>query len=142
MIWFTGILQDTRNKTNESKRNKQTKKTELWVWCLLHSYAHCLTLRHICVLYCKRTNNKSFISGTSTSKIIIFQFFWTQSPFFFLSDWKHIFWARPLKIAQAFFLPLDYFFGCVIEETHAQPTWKLIGIAKCRVKICNWVVRN
>ena len=82
MIWFTGILQNTCNKTNESKRNKQTKKTELWVWCLLHSYAHCLTLRHICVLYCKRTNNKSFISGTSTSKIIIFQFFCTQSPFF------------------------------------------------------------
>ena len=118
MIWFTGILQKTCNKTNENKRNKQTKKTELWVWCLLHSYAYCLTLRHICVLYCKHTNNNFFISGTNTSKIIIFQFFGLNVHFFL--EWleRHLFGRAISPIAQAFFLPLDHFFGCILEETH------------------------
>ena len=62
-----------------------------------------------------------FISGTSTAKMILFQIFGLYLHFFLELMETHLFWARPFKIAQAFSLPLDYFFGCVLEETHGTP---------------------
>ena len=140
MIWFAGILQNTRcNNTNENKTNKKTLSCKCGVFYTITRIDwHC----HISVFYCKHTNNSFFISGTSTSKIIV-SIFWTLPPFFSWVNGNTCFWARPSKIAQASFLPMDYFFGCVLEETHGTtPTWKPEGIAKCRLEICNWVVRN
>ena len=116
--------------------NKQTKgNTELWVWCLLHSYAHCLTLRDICVLYCKYTNNKSFISGTSTSKIIIFQFFGLN--FHLFPEWLelHLFGRALSRSHKLFSCPWTIFLDAFLNKRMAQPTWKSKGIAKCRVEI-------
>ena len=38
----------------------------------------------------------------------------------FLPDWlgTHIFGSTLTRSHQLFFLPMDYFFGCVLEETH------------------------
>ena len=144
MIWFAGILQNTCcNKINENK----TKKPLSCVWCLLHNFAHSLTLCHMHQTECVLLQTHKwliFFSGTSTSTIIIIQFFWTLPPFFFLSDWKHIFsFGRALKKShQLFSCPWTTFLDAFLKKRMAPPSWKPEGIAKCRLEICNWVVRN
>ena len=122
--------------------NKQTKENrKLWVWCLLHSYAHCLTLRHICVLYCKHTN-KCFISGRVRRKSLFFSIFWTRPPFFSWVIGNTPYWRALSRSHKLFSCPWTTFLDAFLKKHMAQPTWKSKGIAKCRVKICNWVVRN
>ena len=113
------------------KTIKQKQTLRCQVWCLLNSYAHCLTLCHISFTANTQITN-FFNSDTSTSNSIIFHFFGLC--FHFFCSWVNgntSFWARPLKIAQVFSLSLDYFFGCVLEETHGNTK----GSAECRVEI-------
>ena len=80
----------------------------------------------------------------STSKIIIFQFFGLYLHFFLEWMETHLFGRALPRSHKLFPLLLDYFCGCVLEETHGSTnvTWKSEGSAKCGEEICNWVVRN
>ena len=124
---------------------KQTKNTELWVWCLLtHSSAHWLTLCGASVCCTVNTQITNFsISGTTTSKIIYFLLFLNSTSKFFLTV-NGTFLGAPFQDRTTFFFTtLVLFFGCVLEETHGSRKWR----AECREQTfnqgyCNWVVRN
>ena len=51
-----------------------------------------------------------FVSGASTAKMILFQIFGLYLHFFLELMETHLFWARPFKIAQAFFPSLGLLF--------------------------------
>ena len=144
MIWFAGVLQDTCcNKTDENKTNK--KKTLTWVWCLFHNYAR-IDWHHVTsVRFTANTQIANFSFQVLVRRKSLFFNFLDSTSIFLLSEWKHIFFGRTLaRSHQRFSLLLDYFFGCVLEETHGSTnaTWKSEGSAKCGEEICNWVVRN
>ena len=130
MIWFAGILQNTCcNRINE---NKTKKNTELCV-VFLHNFAHSLTWSHMhqteCVLL--RTH-KWLIFHFRYADNHYFSIFLDSLSIFFL---EHILLGGPLQDRTFFFsCPWTTFLGCVLEETH--------GTTKCRLEICNWVVRN
>ena len=120
MIWFSGILQNTCcNKINENK----TKKPLNCVWCLLHNFAHSLTLCHMhqteCVLLQTHKLLIFLFQALVRRRSLLFNFFGLYLHFFswVIGNTSSVLGA-PLKIAPAFFLPMDYFFGCVLEETH------------------------
>ena len=141
MIWFAGILQNTRcNNTNENKTNKKTLSCKCGVFYTITRIDwHYVTS----VCFTANTQITHFSFQVLVRRKSLFQFFGLYLHFFSWVNGNTCFWARPSKIAQASFLPMDYFFGCVLEETHGTtPTWKPEGIAKCRLEICNWVVRN
>ena len=122
------------------KTIKQKQTLRCQVWCLLNSYAHCLTLCHISFTANTQITN-FFNSDTSTSNSIIFHFFGLC--FHFFCSWVNgntSFWARPLKIAQAFFsCPWTTFFDAFLKKRIATPK----GVLNAGLKlICNWVVRN
>ena len=63
-------------------------------------------------------------------KSISFVLFLDSSATFFLGEWTHAFWARPLKMAHGFFFrPFVLRFGCVLEETHGT-TYSLEVVRK------------
>ena len=120
MIWFAGVLQDTCcNKTDENKTNK--KKTLSWVWCLFHNYAR-IDWHHVTsVRFTANTQIANFSFQVLVRRKSLFFNFLDSTLIFFLSEWKHIFWARPPKIAQAFRLLLDYFLDAFLKKRMAAP---------------------
>ena len=93
---------------------------------------------HQCVLLQTQKITNFFISGTSTSKIIIFQFFGPYLHLFLEWMETHLFWARPFKIAQAFFTALGLLFlDAFLKKRMAPPTWQSKGSPKCRIEMCN-----
>ena len=147
MIWFAGILhvQDTCCiKTNENKTT--TKKTLSCEWCLLHNFAHSLTLCHMhqteCVLLQTHKWLIFLFQALVRQRSLFFNFFGLYL-FFFLSDWKQIFLGAPLQNRTSFFPAHGLlFWDAFLKKRMAPPSWKPEGIAKCRLEICNWVVRN
>ena len=117
VICFADILQNTCcNKINE---NKTTKNKVVIVVSNLQRYARLLTFCHISVFYCKHTKKLTFLFQVLVHRKSLFFSFLASTSIFFLSGWKHIFFGRALSRShKLFFLPLDYFFGCVLEETH------------------------
>ena len=145
MIWFAGILQNTCcNKINENKR----KKPLSCVWCLLHNFAHSLTLCHMhqteCMCFTANTQMTNFLfQALVRRRSLFFNFFGLYLHFFSWVIGNTSFWARPYKIAQAFFPAHGLlFWDAFLKKRMAPPSWKPEGIAKCRLECCNWVVRN
>ena len=50
--------------------------------------------------------------------------FFDSSATFFKSEWTHIFWARPLKIAHGFFRPFYCVLDAFLKKRMALPIWK------------------
>ena len=147
MIWFAVILhvQDTCCiKTNENKTT--TKKTLSCEWCLLHNFTHSLTLCHMHQTVCFTTNTQMtnfLFQALVRRRSLFFNLFGLYLYFFSWVIGNTSFWARPYKIAQAF-LPAHglLFWHAFLKKRMAPLSWKPEGIAKCRLEICNWVVRN
>ena len=64
----------------------------------------------------------------------------------FLLDWleTHLFGRALTRSHKLFFLPwwTILFWDAFLKKRMSPPSWKPEGIAKCRLQICNWVVRN
>ena len=87
---------------------------------------------HQCVL--QQTHKKlTFLFQVLVQRRSLFFNFLASTSIFFLSGWKHIFLGRALSRSHKLFpLPLDYFFGCVLEETHG--TINLEVERKCEIQ--------
>ena len=72
-----------------------------------------------------------FISGTSTSIIIIFQFL----EIFFLSEWEHVFLGAPSQNHTNFFpCPWITFLDAFLKKRMAPSTWKSEGVLNVGLK--------
>ena len=149
MIWFAGLSRVLNNTccNNVNKKNKANKKAELWVWCLLTQIRILNDVKCcICVFQSKRTNNYFFHFSCVGNCIFSPQFFelfqeWMES---------HLFWARPLKIANGFcFLHFFYFLDAFLKK-RITPTIPESEV-KCWIEgrnwflhwcYCYWAVRN
>ena len=118
------------------------KKPLSCVWCLLHNFAHSLTLVHMhqteCVLL--QTHKWLFFLFQGRRRSLFFNFFGLSLHFF---SWTHLLgWT--LTRSHKFFFPAHglLFWDAFLKKRMAPPSWKPEGIAKCRLECCNWVVRN
>ena len=119
MIWFAGILQNTScNKTSENKTNQKTLSCECGVFFTITRIDwHYVTS----VRFTANTQITNFSFQVLVRRKSLFFNFLDSTLIFFLSEWKHIFWARPPKIAQAFRLLLDYFLDAFLKKRMAAP---------------------
>ena len=144
MIWFAGMLQNTCcNKINENK----TKKTiELCVVSFTWFRAFTYIVSHASDRVCFTANTQMtnfLFQALVRRRSLFFNFFGLYLHFFSWVIRNTSFWARPYEIAQAFFPAHGLLFGdAFLKKRMAPPSWKPEGIAKCRLEICNWVVRN
>ena len=86
------------------------------------NYAHWVTMSvaSVCSLW-KHKQLTHLISGASEINKFIF---FDSSATFFKSEWTHIFWARPLKIAHRFFQPFYCVFEAFLKKRVELPIWK------------------
>ena len=112
MIWFAGMLQNTCcNKINE---NKTKKKPLSCVWCLLHNFAHLLTLCHMHQTVCFTANTQmtNFSFQVLVHRRSLCSIFLDFTSIFFLECLgTHLFGRALTRSQKPFFLPMDYFFG-------------------------------
>ena len=115
---------------------KQTKNTELLVWCLLQLCALTGIMSQQCVLLQTQITNFSF--QILVRRKSFFSNFLDSTSIFFLSEWKHIFLGAPSQDRTSFF-PCSWttFLDAFLKKRVAQPTWKSQGSAICWVEICN-----
>ena len=128
MIWFAGILQNTCcNRINENK----TKKKH-WVVCGVFTQFRAFTYMesHASDRVCFTANTQmTNFSFQVRRRSLFFNFFGLSLHFF---SWTHPFGPNLTRSHIFFSCPWTTFLGCVLEETHG----------KCRLEICNWVLRN
>ena len=94
---------------------------KLIVWLVLEK-------KTLSCLLCHASDSVCFTANTQMTNLSfqllvrrrsLFSIFLDSSSLFLL-DWlgTHIFGSTLTRSHQLFFLPMDYFFGCVLEETH------------------------
>ena len=109
------------------------KKTLSCVWC--HASDR--------VCFTENTQMTSFSFQLLVRRGSLFLIFLDSSSLFLL-DWSgtHLFGRALTRSHKLLFLPMTTFLDAFLKKRMAPPSWKPEGIAKCRLEICNWLVRN
>ena len=123
----------------------QIKHAKLIVWLVLKKTLSCVWC-HASDKMCftENTQMTSFSFQLLVRRRSLFLIFLDSSfPFFCVIDWEHIFLSAPLQDRTSFFsCSWTTFLDAFLKKRMASPSWKPEGIAKCRLEICIWVVRN
>ena len=118
---------------------------KLIVWLVLEK-------KTLSCLLCHASDSVCFTANTQMTNLSfqllvrrrsLFLFFLDSSSLFLL-DWlgTHLFGRALTRSHKLLFLPKTTFLDAFLKKRMAPPSWKPEGIAKCRLEICNWVVRN
>ena len=140
MIWFAGILQNTCcNNTNKNKTNKKTLSCKCGVFYTITRIDwHYVTS----VCFTANTQITHFSFQVLVRRKSLFQFFGLYLHFFLEWIGTHLFGRALPRSHKLLSYPWTTFLDAFLKKRMAPPSWKPEGIAKCRLEICNWVVRN
>ena len=108
------------SKTSFWARPLKIEHAKLIIWLVVKktlSYVRCHASDQVC--FTANTQMTSFSFQILVRRRSLFLIF-LDSDSLFLLDWlgTHFFGRTLTRSHKLFFLPMDYFFGCVLEETH------------------------
>ena len=108
------------SKTSFWARPLKIEHAKLIIWLVVKktlSYVRCHASDQVC--FTANTQMTSFSFQILVRRRSLFLIF-LDSGSLFLLDWlgTHFFGRTLTRSHKLFFLPMDYFFGCVLEETH------------------------